>query len=108
MPRAGCCMSTPSRPLAAFRAISAPWALIWASEDLHLNDPLIRGGGQERGLRAGTENVPGIAAFGAAAAVARRDGEAEAQRISALRMKLETGLRSIAPGTVIFGAAVPR
>ena len=83
-------------------------ALIRANEDLHLNDPLIRGGGQERGLRAGTENVPGIAAFGAAAAVARRDGEAEARRISELRLKLETGLRSIAPGTVIFGEGAPR
>jgi cysteine desulfurase len=83
-------------------------ALIRASEDLHLNDPLIRGGGQERGLRAGTENVPGIAAFGAAAAMARRDGAAEAQRISALRMTLEAGLRSIASGTVIFGEAAPR
>ncbi len=83
-------------------------ALIRASEDLHLNDPLIRGGGQERGLRAGTENVPGIAAFGAAAMVARRDGEAEAHRISELRVKLETGLRSIASGTVIFGEGAPR
>jgi cysteine desulfurase len=83
-------------------------ALIRASEDLHLSDPLIRGGGQERGLRAGTENVPGIAAFGAAAAAARRDGEAEAQRISALRMKLEARLRAIAPGTVIFGEGAPR
>jgi len=83
-------------------------ALIRASEELHLQDPLIRGGGQERGLRAGTENVPGIAAFGAAAAVARRDGEAEARRISALRMKLETGLRAIAPGTIIFGEGAPR
>ena len=33
-------------------------------------DPLIKGGGQERGARAGTENVAGIAAFGAAAAAA--------------------------------------
>jgi cysteine desulfurase len=83
-------------------------ALIRASDDLHLNDPLIRGGGQERGLRAGTENVPGIAAFGAAAAAARRDGEAETGRISALKMKLEAGLRSITPGTVIFGEGAPR
>ena len=45
-------------------------ALIRNSEDLHIADPLIRGGGQERGLRAGTENVAGIAAFGAAAAAA--------------------------------------
>jgi cysteine desulfurase len=83
-------------------------ALIRARDDLHLNDPLIRGGGQERGLRAGTENVAGIAAFGAAAAAARRDGEAEAARMLALRNRLETGLQAIAPGTVIFGQDAPR
>ena len=43
-------------------------ALIRRSDDIHIADPLIRGGGQERGMRAGTENVAGIAAFGAAAA----------------------------------------
>ena len=41
-------------------------------------DPLIRGGGQERGARAGTENVAGIAAFGAAAAAAREALASEA------------------------------
>ena len=55
------------------------------SEDIHFPDPLIRGGGQERGLRAGTENVAGIAAFGAAAAAARCQGAAEAARMLALR-----------------------
>jgi cysteine desulfurase len=83
-------------------------ALIRAREDLHLSDPLVRGGGQERGMRAGTENVAGIAAFGAAAAAARRDGEAEAARMLALRNRLEAGLQAIAPGTVIFGQEVPR
>jgi cysteine desulfurase len=83
-------------------------ALIRANEDLHLKDPLIRGGGQERGLRAGTENVLGIAAFGAAAAAARRCAEAEAGRMLALRNQLEAGLRSIAPATVIFGEGAER
>jgi cysteine desulfurase len=83
-------------------------ALVRASEDLHLNDPLIRGGGQERGLRAGTENVLGIAAFGAAAAAARRQREVEAARMLTLRNRLEAGLRSIAPGAVIFGEAAER
>ena len=45
-------------------------ALVRRSDDIHLAEPLIRGGGQERGFRAGTENVAGIAAFGAAAAAA--------------------------------------
>jgi cysteine desulfurase len=83
-------------------------ALIRADDDIHLADPLIRGGGQERGLRAGTENVLGIAAFGAAAAAARQLGQAEAARMLALRNRLEAGLRAIAPATVIFGAAAER
>jgi cysteine desulfurase len=83
-------------------------ALVRSSEDLHLADPLIRGGGQERGLRAGTENVAGIAAFGAAAAAAGREREAEAKRMLALRDQLEAGLRSIAPRTVIFGLGAER
>jgi cysteine desulfurase len=83
-------------------------ALVRGSEDVHLADPLIRGGGQERGLRAGTENVAGIAAFGAAAAAARQDGDAETRRMLALRDRLETGLRSIAPRTVIFGLGAER
>jgi cysteine desulfurase len=83
-------------------------ALVRAREDLHLADPLIRGGGQERGLRAGTENVLGIAAFGAAAAAARREREADAGRMLALRNRLEDGLRAIAPDTVIFGQAADR
>ena len=53
-------------------------ALVRARDDIHFADPLIRGGGQERGLRAGTENVAGIAAFGAAAAAARRQMAEEA------------------------------
>jgi cysteine desulfurase len=83
-------------------------ALVRASEDIHLADPLIRGGGQERGLRAGTENVTGIAAFGAAAAAARQEGEAESTRMLVLRNRLEAGLQSIAPGTVIFGHEAER
>jgi cysteine desulfurase len=83
-------------------------ALVRRSEDIHLPDPLIRGGGQERGLRAGTENVAGIAAFGAVAAVARRQRAAEAAHMLALRDRLEAGLRAIAPETVIFGAEAER
>ncbi len=83
-------------------------ALIRAREDIHFPDPLIRGGGQERGLRAGTENVAGIAAFGAAAAAVRRQGAAEADHMRALRDKLETGLKAVTPGAVIFGAQAER
>jgi cysteine desulfurase len=80
-------------------------ALVRASDDIHFGDPLIRGGGQERGLRAGTENVAGIAAFGAAAAAARRQLAEEAAHMLALRNLLEEGLRTISPQAVIFGAA---
>jgi cysteine desulfurase len=83
-------------------------ALIRAREDIHFPDPLIRGGGQERGLRAGTENVAGIAAFGAAAATVRRQGAAEADHMRALRDRLETGLKAITPAAVIFGAEAER
>jgi cysteine desulfurase len=78
-------------------------ALVRGSEDIHFPDPLIRGGGQERGLRAGTENVVGIAAFGAAAEAAHGQYAAEAARMLALRNRLEAGLQAIAPSAVIFG-----
>ena len=68
------------------------------------NAPLaatILGGGQERGHRAGTENVAGIAGFGAAANIA-------AKMSSVLRERFETELKSAAPDAVIFGASAPR
>jgi cysteine desulfurase len=83
-------------------------ALIKRNEALHLAAPLITGGGQERGARAGTENVAGIAAFGAAAAAAAAHLAKERTRIAGLRDRLEAGLRAISPDAVIFGAAVER
>jgi cysteine desulfurase len=83
-------------------------ALIRARDDIHFAEPLIRGGGQERGLRAGTENVAGIAAFGAAAAVAVALGAEEAAAMLALRTRLETELKAITPRAVIFGESAPR
>jgi cysteine desulfurase len=78
-------------------------ALVRGHDDIHFSEPLIRGGGQERGQRAGTENVAGIAAFGAAAAAARVSRQAEAAQMTALRNRLESGLLAIAPRAVIFG-----
>jgi cysteine desulfurase len=66
--------------------------------------PLITGGGQERGFRAGTENVAAVAGFGAAAAAVQQDGDTHTVRIRLLRERLETGLQAIAAETVIFGA----
>ena len=83
-------------------------ALVKRSEDIHFPDPLIRGGGQERGSRAGTENVAAIAAFGAAAAAMRASSAAEIQHMAALRDRLEAGLRATTPQAVIFGANVAR
>jgi cysteine desulfurase len=83
-------------------------ALIRASDDIHFAEPLIRGGGQERGLRAGTENVAGIAAFGAAAAAARVQAREESAAMLVLRNRLETELRAITPQAVIFGEGAPR
>ena len=70
--------------------------------------PLITGGGQERGVRAGTENVAGIAGFGAAAAAARASLAAEAARVGALRKRLETGLKAASPQVVVFGIEAER
>jgi cysteine desulfurase len=83
-------------------------ALIRRDEELHLAEPMIKGGGQERGTRAGTENVIGIVGFGAAAAAAASALADERARITALRDRMEAGLKSISPDAVIFGAGVER
>ena len=71
-------------------------------------EPLLRGGGQERGARAGTENVAAIAGFGAAVVAARDGLAAEAARMAALHARLERGLRAISPTATIFGEASAR
>lgn len=66
--------------------------------------PLISGGGHERGLRSGTENVAAIVGFGAACEIAVQRLNSEPQRLMALRDELEQGL--VAQGARIFGAGV--
>ena len=78
-------------------------ALVRAREDIHFPEPLMRGGGQERGLRAGTENIAGIAAFGAAAAAALLRRESESAHMAALRNRMEAGLLAIASEAAVFG-----
>lgn len=70
--------------------------------------PLLVGGGQERGWRAGTLNVPGIAGMGAAADAARSTLPEEATRVASLRAALEEGLTSRLPDCWINGAQAPR
>jgi cysteine desulfurase len=80
-------------------------ALIRRDARVRFPPPLIVGGRQERGARAGTENVLGIAGFGAAAAAAKANLGAERAHLLALRQRLEAGLQAHAPaGLVIFGA----
>jgi len=81
-------------------------ALILADDVVGL-EPVLRGGGQELGRRAGTENVAGIAGFGAAAKAAMSTLECDATRLKALRSELESGLRRT-PGVIVFAGEVPR
>ena len=78
-----------------------------SASSLLMPAPLVRGGGQEKGHRAGTENVSGIAGFGAAAqaaaATVARMGDVAARRDAA-----EAALCGIAPGMIVHGAATER
>lgn len=75
--------------------------------DLMMPAPLIRGGGQEKGHRAGTENVAAIAGFGAAAALARGNVQ-EMGRVAAMRDAVETAVVECAPDAIIYGRSAPR
>ena len=68
---------------------------------------LIAGGGQERGRRSGTENVAGIAGFGAAARAARLERD-RFESVSVLRDRLLTGLRAATPAIEVLGDGAPR
>jgi cysteine desulfurase len=81
-------------------------ALVLA-EGLSGLEPLLRGGGQELGRRAGTENVAGIAGFGAAAKAAMANRDTEASRMQLLRDRLERGLRQ-SEGLTLFSEEVAR
>ena len=70
-------------------------------------EPVLRGGGQERGHRAGTENVAGIAGFGAAVTAALDAVDRDAIRLEGLRNQLESGLRQT-PEVIVFSDDVTR
>ena len=77
------------------------------AEEVHGLEPLLRGGGQELGRRAGTENVAGISAFGAAAKAAMAALEGEAVRLRGLQNRLEDGLKQT-NGMIVFSSDVQR
>jgi cysteine desulfurase len=83
-------------------------ALCFGSDSYHIKDVLLRGGGQERGLRAGTENIAAIAGMAAALAAAKVRLEEQAEVLSLWRDEMETEIARALPGIVFFGASVQR
>jgi cysteine desulfurase len=83
-------------------------ALVMSREGLSLGAPFMRGGGQERGARAGTESVAAIAAFGAAARESLAELDSEPARLTGLRDRLALAVRSVAADAAIFGETAPR
>ena len=75
------------------------------SEDVAIGSD-IKGGGQERGRRAGTENLPGIAGFGVAGEIA--GAFSDVVKIRNLRDRLETTIKKITPETIVYGENVDR
>ena len=70
--------------------------------------PLLHGGGQEFGLRSGTENLPGIAGFALAAKIAAAQQPQESTRLDLLRQQLQQGLQQLYPRLIVAGEQVPR
>ncbi len=98
------CMTISSHKLGGPQGVGA----LIRRGDIHIAAPLIKGGGQERSLRAGTENVAAIAGFGAAAKAAAAARQADAAHMASLRDRLEAGLKATTPQVVIFGEGVAR
>lgn len=82
-------------------------ALVSRGETL-MPEPLVRGGGHEKGHRAGTENLAAIAGFGAAARAMGEEIETRNAAIAALRDRAEGAMLSVAPETVIYGRGLAR
>lgn len=76
--------------------------LLWARDGVELR-PLVRGGGQERGIRSGTENVAGAVAFARALELAMARRKAEATRLQGLRDTLQRQLVGRFPWVVVSG-----
>jgi cysteine desulfurase len=82
--------------------------LCFGSETSHIREAMVRGGGQERGLRAGTENVAGIIGMAAALRAAQARLNEDASSLAVWRDGVEAAILRIAPEAVIFGSAAER
>jgi cysteine desulfurase len=80
---------------------------IVGAADLMMPQPLVRGGGQERGHRAGTENLPAIAGFGAAARAAH-EGRDSMGSVASLRDAIEAAILDLEPHAEFFGRSAAR
>ncbi len=76
--------------------------LLWSSDDVRLR-PLVRGGGQEGGVRSGTENVAGVVGFARALELASARRKGEAKRLASLRNRLQRQLQASFPTMVVSG-----
>jgi len=76
--------------------------LLWAKPSVRLEAQIV-GGGQERGLRSGTENVPGVIGFSLAAQIAHDHRKSEAERLTALRNTLQEMLTESVEDLVVTG-----
>ncbi|WP_267355416.1 MULTISPECIES: cysteine desulfurase family protein [unclassified Methylobacterium] len=90
-----------------FAAPKGVGALVLA-EGVSLESAFLRGGGQERRQRCGTECLPAIVGMGEAARAARAALDEESTRLTDLRDRIEAGVRALAPDAVIFAAGAPR
>jgi cysteine desulfurase len=70
--------------------------------------PIIQGGGQERGLRSGTENIPAIVGMGKASEIAKADMKNEGERLSRLRDRLIRGAVEGVPSSFLNGHPTQR
>jgi len=70
-------------------------------------EPLLHGGGQQRNVRSGTQDVAAAVAFAAAARAAMRDLEGDARRLAALRQRALDGIKALVPEAVVNGPARP-
>jgi cysteine desulfurase len=80
---------------------------LWIRKGVRLA-PMLTGGRHERNRRAGTENVPSLIGLGVAATLALRKLNAEANRLAALRDRLERGVLARVPRTFVNGDGAPR